>query len=58
MLLLEKIRRNRYWKISITGTPFFLWEFEAFKAEETWNLVKNFLIEFEICLSTTGYSMA
>jgi len=24
MLLLEKISRNRYWKISITGTPFFL----------------------------------
>lgn len=24
MFLLEKIRRNRYWKISITGTSFFL----------------------------------
>jgi hypothetical protein len=34
MLLLENIRRNRYWKISDAGVPFFLYALAAFNADE------------------------
>lgn len=47
----RKKQQKRYWKTSTTGIPFFLYALDAFNAEEIWNLVKNLLIDFEICLS-------
>ncbi len=41
MPLFEKIKRNRYWKISTAGVPFFLYALAVFNTDETWNLVKN-----------------
>ena len=44
-------QQKRYWKTSTTGIPFFLYALDAFNAEEIWNLIKNLLIDLEICLS-------
>ena len=59
ILLLEKISRNMYWKISVTGVPFLLQALTAFKAEEIWNPVKKTFDRFRnllIILSRLCYT--